>query len=363
MKKTIKTPEQFQISLLKDLVEIESAFSETIDMSYEINSAMSEYKETSNEMVRLESFMSNLEKTKLQPSVISHIAGVEGLDQLIGVDLSKVTSDNRNQMTNVAVESIGDNIGKISDWLITRIKKIIEEGKKFVIRMRKIWERVLYSIEKIETFLANDIKELSFDETVFSAKKIKCYSYADTKSLINNVNGAIHMGIKMFPVAEKGALAFQTNFFHGLGIKTTEVNTFGPKSYLKLEPDRKNKIKRQAAQVHQHGWTSKLVFGYIKPMKELVLNIKNFLEEKGKALNRSQSESAGSWILGTKNHDTSVLTKEEKKEYKINKNMWWANYGSLFELSTAICKVGKELTTDYIKLFNGIKFHKKVFKS
>lgn len=341
MKNKMNTPEQLQISLLKDLIEIESAFSEIIDMSSEINLIFTEYEETSRQMLQLESFMNNLKTTKLQPSIISHIVGIEGLDQLIGIDLSKVTPDNRNQMTNVAIENIGDNIGKVSDWLISRIKKVIEESKKFVIRMFKIWERILYSIEKIETFLANDIKELSFDETVFSTKKIRCYSYADMKPLIDNVNGLIHMCLKMFPVAEKGIFSFQTNFFFGMGIEALEVNTINSQKYFKVVKNSKNKIKRQVAQVHEHGWSSKLVFGYIKTIKDMVLNIRKCLEEENKALKKSIKGAYfvnGGWVIVRSVND---------------------NLTSLFVLSQAVCKIGKELTTDYIKLFNAIKFHKK----
>lgn len=346
-----KTPEQIQYELLKDLYAVECAFSQLTETEHSISKELKNSEILTTQLSQLNTFSTAISKTKLQPSIVSMVSGIEGLEQIMNINLSEIDNTNRNQMTQIATEGIGSTIKHSTDWLVKKIKAIATKIRNYMASTISVWARMDQALLKIEHFISNEIAHYTYDDVVFSAKKFKGYNYSDFKTLMKNTETSIDEYGRMVKNIDKGVYRYNTSSFAGMGIKLEELNSFGPEKLTEIVIDKTNKFPRTKMTMNEHGWTPKLVFSFFKQCQELV--------KRADSVADAGFDIEDKWLNTKWYANTSILDNKEYEQFHKTMAIVEANMNGGFNLICSIYNRIKLLISQFIQMFNAIKFNKK----
>lgn len=349
MKKEFKSIERLQTSVTNILLEVNDELREIAENGRDLSMELINDRALLKEFDELNKFTVGIKQTKLQPSVISLVSGVDGLEGLMGINLSEVDLNNRVQMTQAAVEGLVSSLKNVASHIYERIAKLIERLKKFVLSINNPIKRIKFALADIEHFIGHELQNHTYDETVFSMKKLKCYDYTDYKLLLNNIKGLIAETLKLFHNMSSGVYSWSDQHLKGMKLMLVDVNPHGPKHYKIVEYDPSNKLNKTKVEMHKLNWTVKLLFSFIAPIKE---NIRNY-ELLSDLIVKWEDREYSSYV------DNAIMTEDEIKEAKIKAEMVFSNYSASFAAFEEITDAVMETSMQFIRMFKLIKFHKK----
>lgn len=354
--------EVLRTTLLQELYTVEKAFNGMESLSKQIMIDMNEITGLCSEVTEMTQLTSDLRKTKLQPSVVTMLSSVHGLESLSGINFSEVNNTNRNKMTEVACESLGAVIGSSLKTIKDKVVKVVSSIKNFLVRMVNVYARLGYAIQKIDDFMAKEFHNRTIDEAKFATKKFYGYDSTDFAALIKNTKALFAELLKAVSNATTVEYKWTARNMAGMKVRlmTSEEELMynskaGGGSYenaFEVTYDKKNSFPKKKGALPELNWTTTGIFKQGPEMKNLLHLAK-------------EAENIDRHLFGLiRRLDSDITyagysTDEEIREMKKKARTLCNNMADTYWVTDACYSTGKDLVRQYIEMFNSITFKKK----
>lgn len=238
------------VKMTETLIDLQMSYESLAEAQDGMDIAMMDLDGIGQDLVQLGKLSDMVKKTKLQPSVAKFFALEPGTESLMGVDMSKVTKENADKQTTIAVEAMGESIKKGWAKLKEFFRKVWLAIKNFFINLFDANRRQLMAIKKLQDGVGKKIAEI--DAEAFGKVKMKALSKA---TFTGGVNAAGDL------IKEINAAATAGDWASDSFMKIVEpglVAKFGYKiENGSIVKEKESIFKKESKTLGELGWTPK----------------------------------------------------------------------------------------------------------